>query len=136
MEVKCSVFGYDDHDQTLNSINQIEAEEEEIIEEEENEEISYNVYEGLDFSKISEMSDDETIRNLCQYLEKVNPSLKNEYTGLFEGYNLIYICAESFSSLAIDERITPTLYKMANNGIVLNNYYNSFKNRRFFERKP
>ena len=128
VEVKCSVFGYDDHDHTLNSINQIEAEEEEIIEEEESEEISYNIYEDLDFSKISEMSDDETIRNLCQYLEKVNPSLKNEYTGLFEGYNLIYICAESFSSLAIDERITPTLYRMANNGIVLNNYFNSFKN--------
>ena len=49
---------------------------------------------------------------------------QNEYTGIFEGYNLIYICGEGFSSLALDEDVTPTLYMMAHNGIVLNNYYN------------
>ena len=49
-------------------------------------------------------------------------------TGYFEGYNLIYICGESFWTYACNEEVTPTLYKMAHNGIVLNNYYNSFKN--------
>ncbi|MBQ5444993.1 MAG: LTA synthase family protein, partial [Erysipelotrichaceae bacterium] len=72
--------------------------------------------------------EDEEVRDLLNYMASQEVSEKNEYTGLFEGYNLIYICAESFSSLAIDETITPTLYKMANNGIVLNNYYNSFRN--------
>ena len=88
----------------------------------------YNEYEGLDFGRLEDLTDDDVTKALCSYLGSVQPSRQNEYTGLFEGYNLIYICAESFSSMAIDEEITPTLYKMANSGIVLNNYYNSFRN--------
>ena len=47
---------------------------------------------------------------------------------MFEGYNLIYICGEGFWTYACDETVTPTLYKMSHNGIVLDNYYNSFLN--------
>ena len=50
-------------------------------------------------------------------------SYTNEYTGMFADYNLIYICAEGFSTYAIDPDVTPTLYKMSHNGIILNNYY-------------
>ena len=82
----------------------------------------------MDFSVLSKDTDDENIKNLSGYLSSQSPTAKNEYTGLFEGYNLIYICAESFSRMAVDESVTPVLYKMMNNGIVLNNYYNSFKN--------
>ena len=128
VELRCSLFGSDDSDNTLEAINEISAEEEETEEEEEPVKISYNEYEGLDFKALSEKTEDDSIRSLCEYLYSVNPTMKNDYTGMFEGYNLIYICAESFSSLAIDKNITPTLYKMDNNGIVLENYYNSFKN--------
>jgi hypothetical protein len=40
----------------------------------------------------------------------------------------VYICAESFSPFAINEKVTPTLYRMTKGGIILNNYYTCFKN--------
>ena len=88
---------------------------------------SPNILSAIDFSALEEQSDEYRAR-LCRYFEEVEGSSKNEYTGLFEGYNLIYICGESFDTPAIDPVLTPTLYKLANNGIVLTNYYNSFKN--------
>ena len=90
--------------------------------------VHYNQFDGLDFERMSSLTDDDTTKELCDYLSQTAASKQNEYTGMFEGYDLIYICAESFSSLAIDKEITPTLYTLANNGIVLNNYYNSFRN--------
>ncbi len=50
-------------------------------------------------------------------------SQTNEMTGIFEGKNLIYITAESFTDLAIDEKHTPTLYKMSKEGISFTNFY-------------
>lgn len=82
----------------------------------------------LDFDAVYEKADSDKTRELAKFFSKRAPSETNEYTGLFEGYNLIYICAESFWSYACNEEVTPTLYKMAHNGIVLNNYYNSFYN--------
>lgn len=82
----------------------------------------------IDFNALLNTTDDEELQSMCKYFASRTGTQKNEYTGIFEGYNLIYICAESFWTYAIDETVTPTLYKMANNGIVLNNFYNSFKN--------
>ena len=48
---------------------------------------------------------------------------KNQYTGLFKDYNLIYITAESFSQIAVSEEITPTLYKLTHTGFIFDNYY-------------
>lgn len=86
------------------------------------------VMDELDFNTLTANAADSATQELAFYLGNRDISFTNEYTGLFEGYNLIYICGEAFSSYAIDRDITPTLYKMANNGIILNNYYNSFKN--------
>ncbi len=91
------------------------------------------VYEPLvdrafDFQALAENASDESSKKMYTYFAEREPSYKNEYTGYFEDYNLIYICAESFWTYACDERVTPTLYKMANNGIVLDNFYNSFLN--------
>lgn len=86
------------------------------------------VFEELDFQQLAEATDDKNLKELSKYLGSRMVSTTNEYTGIFEGYNLIYICAEAFWSYAIDEKLTPTLYKMSNQGIILNNYYNSFKN--------
>lgn len=87
-----------------------------------------HVNEAIDFAALKEMSTDPSIQALCDYYDARIPSVTSEYTGLFEGYNLVYICAESFSSFGIDPEITPTMYKMATGGIVLNNFYNSFPN--------
>ncbi len=41
----------------------------------------------------------------------------NEMTGIFEGKNVIAIMLESMDDWLIDEEITPTLYRLMNNGI-------------------
>ena len=60
---------------------------------------------------------------LAQIMQNMAPSKKNEYTGMMEGYNLIYITAEAFSPYAVSEELTPTLYKMMNSGVVVKDYY-------------
>ena len=89
---------------------------------------SPNILYEIDFAALAAIAPDDKTRELCEYFQTVQGTAKNEYTGLLEGYNLIYICAESFSNLALDKNATPTLYRLANEGIVLNNYYNSFRN--------
>lgn len=98
--------------------------------EEVEEEIVYDPWidERFDFASLAENTSDKNAQNLYNFMAQSEPSYKNEYTGLFEGYNLIYICAEGFWNYACDETVTPTLYKMSHNGIVLENYYNSFLN--------
>lgn len=48
---------------------------------------------------------------------------KNDLTNIFEGKNLILILAESLIPQAIDEELTPTLYKLANDGYYFDNFY-------------
>lgn len=42
---------------------------------------------------------------------------------MFEGKNLILITAEGFSTAAIDQELTPTLYKLSREGFVFHNFY-------------
>lgn len=84
--------------------------------------IEYNKLD-IDFDKLIEESSDETIKSMHEYFSSLTPSEKNKYTGMFKGKNLIFITAEAFDTIAIDENITPTLYKIANNGFIFNNYY-------------
>lgn len=60
---------------------------------------------------------------LKYYIENNSGTYKNEYSGIFEGKNLIFIVAESYSEIAVDKDLTPTLYKLTNNGFVFNNFY-------------
>ena len=60
---------------------------------------------------------------LADIMQNMSPSKKNEYTGMMEGYNLIYLTAEAFSPYAVSEELTPTLYKMLNSGVVVKDYY-------------
>ncbi len=89
---------------------------------------SPNIIEGLDFAALAENSGKKDIKELCAYFELRSGTARNRYTGIFEGHSLIYICAESFCGLAIDETVTPTLWKLSHEGVVLDNFYNSFKN--------
>ena len=86
---------------------------------------AYNIYD-IDFEKLSQETEDDALRKLDEYFAAATPTSKNEYTGLLKDYNLITICAESFSDLLIDEERTPALYKLATNGFVFKNYYGSF----------
>lgn len=58
-----------------------------------------------------------------EYFKNVQPTMKNEYTGLFKGKNLILITAEGFSEFVVDEKLTPTLYKLFNEGFIFEDFY-------------
>lgn len=77
----------------------------------------------IDFSQLIATETDEEIINMHHYFSNVVPTRKNEFTGLFKGYNLILITAEAFSPWAIHPEITPTLYKMATEGFQFTNFY-------------
>ncbi len=64
-----------------------------------------------------------TVSELFDYVSGLTPSMQNKYTGLFKGKNLIFISAEAFSAEVIDEKLTPTLYRMATKGIQFTDYY-------------
>ena len=86
------------------------------------EEISYNM-QDINFENLIANSKNETINNMHAYFMNETPTKKNEYTGMFEGKNLIFIIAEGFNQIAVREDVTPTLYKLTNNGFVFNNFY-------------
>ncbi len=81
----------------------------------------------IDFDALLAQSGNKTINQIHQYVAAQSPSNTNKYTGMFEGYNLITICAESFSHHMISKDLTPTLYKMYSEGFVFTNFYSSFK---------
>lgn len=60
---------------------------------------------------------------LSEYIQTRQPTVKNEYTGIFAGKNLILITAEAFSKEVIDPERTPALYRLANRGIVFEDFY-------------
>ena len=86
----------------------------------------YNIIPGLDFAALAEAETKSKVKKIYEYLDGLEPTKKNEYTGMFEGYNLILITAESFSSMAVNEQVTPTLYKLANSGFDFTNYWTTY----------
>lgn len=78
---------------------------------------------GLDFAAMAENESNKQVAAIHQYMASMEPAMENEYTGLFEGKNLIFITAEAFSSFVVDPELTPTLYRMANEGIHFTDYY-------------
>lgn len=78
---------------------------------------------NIDFNELANNEDNNTIKTLDQYFASVTPTNKNEYTGMFKGYNLILITAEGFSPYAVNKEKTPTLYKLTNEGFTFNNFY-------------
>ncbi len=77
----------------------------------------------IDFNELLANESNENIKTLHQYFAAQVPTNKNEYTGMFEGYNVILVCAEGFWGGVIDPERTPTLYRLANEGFVFENYY-------------
>lgn len=82
-----------------------------------------NVMEALDFAALAESESNRNVAALHSYVNSLTPSGQNEYTGLFAGKNLILITAEAFTQEVIDPELTPTLYRLANEGIKFTEYY-------------
>lgn len=77
----------------------------------------------IDFEALVSEEKDEDLAAMHDYFARVEPTNKNQWTGYFEGKNLVWIVAEAFSSLAVDPELTPTLYRLSNEGFVFNNFY-------------
>lgn len=88
---------------------------------------TYNILD-IDFDALSQSTENEKLIALNNYCSQLPGTKQNEYTGMLKDYNLILICAESFSPAAVDPEITPTLYKLTTEGFVFNNFYNSYPN--------
>lgn len=114
LDVQRTVFGF--KEKSL-YIYKSEDGEEKVISSEE-----YNVID-INFEELIQNETNEDIKEIHEYISRQEPSKKNKYTGLFEGKNLIVFVAESFSELAIREDVTPTLYKMYNQGFQFKNFY-------------
>lgn len=77
----------------------------------------------VDLAALAENGSNEDVRWLAKYFSSKTPTNKNAYTGMFKGYNVIFLTLEGFSSYAISEELTPTLYKLTHEGFVFNNFY-------------
>lgn len=78
---------------------------------------------SIDFTALYNSTGDEDLKNLSAYFSGVEPTYTNEYTGMFEGYNVVFITAESLSTYGISEEATPTLYKILHDGFEFNSFY-------------
>ena len=110
LDVERFLFGFDE------KIVQVD------IEEDNEEELFEYDYNNLDLNLDVGSGNIKTINN---YIRTESGTRKNKYTGLFEGMNLIFVVAESFSEIAVSEELTPTLYKMVHDGFYFKNYYTS-----------
>ncbi|MGM9590169.1 MAG: LTA synthase family protein [Faecousia sp.] len=85
-------------------------------------EYGYNVL-PMDFGEAAQASGQKAVASIHNYVNSLEPSRQNEFTGMFKGKNLILITAEAFSAEVIDPELTPTLYRMATKGIQFKEYY-------------
>ena len=110
MDVERFIFGFDEKfeisKETSREIDEIEC----------------NIID-INFDELIENETNEDVIKLHEYFKNAQPTNKNEYTGIFEGKNLIYITAEGFDTIAVDKELTPTLYKLVNNSFIFKNYY-------------
>ena len=77
------------------------AEEEPVID------TSPNVMD-VDLAALAESASNDSVVWLANYFNSVTPTNKNEYTGMFEGYNVIQVVMEGFSGYAPPSISWPT----------------------------
>lgn len=118
LDIKKALTGFEEKIDFIDHEN--EAEEEIIY--------SLNVDDRVDFSSLIETEKNSTIKNMHEYFNSDAGTYQNEYTGYFKDKNLILFMAESYNMIAVDEKLTPTLYKLTNSGFVFNNFYTPVNN--------
>ncbi len=77
-----------------------------------------------DLGRFLEDQEDPVLSEITSYLLSKKATDKNIFTGRLAGYNLVYIVAESFSDYAVDKELTPTLYKLMEESVDFENFYN------------
>ena len=104
-------------------VTQPEETQPQASEQPEKTEYPQQVISGLDFGELAEAESNRHISAIHSYVDSLTPARQNEYTGLFAGKNLILITAEALCKEAIDPELTPTLYRLATQGIQFTDYY-------------
>ena len=110
LDVERFAFGFEE------KIKEVDLEEDEV------EELFEYDYNNLDLNLDVGSGNIKKINN---YIKSESGTKKNQYTGMFEGKNLIFVVAESFNEIAVSEELTPTLYKLVHDGFYFKNYYTS-----------
>lgn len=77
----------------------------------------------IDFEQLMAETDDQDLLQMHQWFSQREATPENEWTGAFEGKNLIWIVAEGFSTLAMDPYRTPTLWKLSHQGFIFEHFY-------------
>ena len=77
----------------------------------------------IDFETLKTTETDKDLILMNEYFSEKEPTYTNDYTGMYKGYNLVMLVAEGFSPYAIDPVLTPTLYKMQQEGFEFTNFY-------------
>ena len=97
-----------------------------VFNEEENNNISINTDRTFDDTLWNELISDESsnkLNNINNYLINNTISDYNDYSGLFEGKNLIVIMMESVNEIFINKDLYPNFYKLYSEGISFTNNY-------------
>lgn len=78
------------------------------------------------FLKEKETDDEEELAFLEETYATLTTSKENEYTGLFEGKNVIFLQLEGIDDWLLNEEDMPTLYGMLDHSIVFENHYSYY----------
>ncbi len=118
LDLERTITGFEENITKVTDLNLPEVKEDTKNEDK----IKYNV-EDIDFLKLAEEETKTEIKNIHYYMANETPTKQNKYTGMFKDKNLIVITAEAFSPIAVNETLTPTLYKLVNQGFTFTNFY-------------
>lgn len=77
----------------------------------------------IDFDTLAAQEEDSTLQEAHRWFAQRQPTEKNEWTGRFQGKNLVWIVAEGFSTLAMDPERTPTLWQLSHQGFIFDHFY-------------
>ncbi len=122
LDVKRLLWGFDEVIDNPSDDNLYEVEDGVSGSEDTDVDYGYNTVD-INFDDLLTNEKNKTLVTMHNYFKSLEGTKRNEYTGYFKDKNLIVIMAESLSTIAINEELTPTLYKLSNNGFVFNNFY-------------
>ena len=80
----------------------------------------------MTFLKPKEEENGEDLEFLHEVYENTTIHEKNEYTGMFDGKNVIFLQLEGIDSWLLNSENMPNLYGMLNNSIVFENHYSYY----------
>lgn len=109
---------------------EVKIPQEEIVDEpiEESEEEKPSTLDGriqddLEWIQARDAEQNDTIRSIDNYFLGKSYTERNDKTGVYKDKNFIYVLVEAFDMIAIHETLTPTLYKMQQEGTYFDHFF-------------